>query len=191
MVEDGARPGADQGLVAASAGTDNPAVGSAGDSPAAVVDPAPAAGLSGAAEAILIAHNHYRARHCAAPLRWSAEVAAVAQAWADTLAAADCAFEHSKGNKYGENLFFMGPSGAGSAVMAADEWYSEVASYDYSAPGFGMSTGHFTQMVWLATSEVGCAIAQCGGGDLWVCNYNPPGNVHTQFPANVKPTGCK
>jgi hypothetical protein len=24
-----------------------------------------------------------------------------------------------------------------------------------------------------------------------VCNYNPPGNVHSQFPANVKPSGCK
>ena len=178
------------GTVAPGAAT-NPEVEPGGDSPAAAVDPAPAAELSAVYQAILLAHNRHRARHCAAPLRWSAAVAAVAQAWADQLVRDECAFEHSKGNKYGGNLFFMGPSDPGSAVIAADEWYSEITAYDYGAPGFGMSTGHFTQVVWRASTELGCAVAQCNGGDLWVCNYNPPGNVHGQYPANVKPTGCK
>jgi pathogenesis-related protein 1 len=38
------------------------------------------------------------------PLRWSAEVAAVAQAYADDLAVQDCALVHSGGD-YGENLY--------------------------------------------------------------------------------------
>ena len=36
--------------------------------------------------------------------------------------------------------------------------------------------GHYTQIVWETTQKVGCAKIQCDGFDLWVCNYDPPGN---------------
>ena len=42
--------------------------------------------------------------------------------------------------------------------------------------------GHFTQIVWKTTKQVGCATVQCdylqnGGKNLpfTVCNYGPPG----------------
>ena len=48
-----------------------------------------------------------------------------------------------------------------------------------------MATGHFTAMVWRATTELGCALGSCPGQRLWVCQYNPPGNMMGAFPANV------
>jgi len=153
--------------------------------------PEPATGPPSEAQAILDAHNRHRAKHCAPPVAWSDEVAAVALAWATKLRDAGCAFEHSRGRKYGENLFFMGPAGSARGAVAVDDWYSEVSAYDHANPGFGMSTGHFTQVVWRGTSHVGCGTARCPGGDIWVCNYYPPGNVLGQFPQNVLPTSCK
>ncbi len=137
------------------------------------------------------AHNRHRAQHCAPPLAWSDEIAAVAEAWATRLRDADCSFQHSQSKKYGENLFFMGPAGVATGADAVDDWYSEVKDYDFSRPGFGMNTGHFTQVVWRGTQQVGCGTARCSGGDIWVCNYYPPGNVLGQFPANVLPVSCK
>jgi len=39
-----------------------------------------------------------------------------------------------------------------------------------------MKAGHYTQMVWFTTTEVGCAVYQCDSIILVVCNYNPTGN---------------
>jgi pathogenesis-related protein 1 len=136
---------------------------------------------------IVAAHNVRRARHCAAPLRWSAEVAVVAQRWANGLAARGCVMQHSSG-KYGENLaMIMG--GTLSAEQVAAMWYDEVALYDFAKPGFSMQAGHFTQVVWRGTSAVGCGKASCGNGEIWVCNYDGPGNWEGAFPANVVPAG--
>ena len=54
--------------------------------------------------------------------------------------------------------------------------------------------GHFTQIVWKNTKEVGCATVKCdslanSGGSVrpyfTVCNYSPPGNYGGQYGANV------
>jgi uncharacterized protein YkwD len=135
---------------------------------------------------ILAAHNKVRARHCAPPLVWSAEVAKVAQGWANQLRDSGCSFEHSK-TKYGENL------AAGTSLTqqaAVDMWYAEVGKYDFARPGFSMSTGHFTQVVWVGSQRLGCGVSSCKGMRIWVCNYDPPGNFQGRFPDNVKPTSC-
>jgi hypothetical protein len=69
--------------------------------------------------------------------------------------------------------------------------------YDFKEPtGFTEATGHFTQLVWRATTDVGCAAIDCGYGNVtdnekradtgsntraqgWyvVCEYSPAGNV--------------
>lgn len=139
---------------------------------------------------ILAAHNGHRARHCAPALKWSTKVAAVAQRWADALKARNCAFDHSKGNGYGENLFWASGSGTRPSAVVAS-WYNEVKLYNFSRPGFTMKTGHFTQVVWVGTTELGCGVARCANGsELWVCNYAPAGNSG-RYAQNVKPTGCR
>jgi uncharacterized protein YkwD len=140
-------------------------------------------------QALLDLHNDARAAHCAPPLSWSPQLAKVAQGWADSLAGAGCAFEHSR-TRFGENLA-MGTSGALGAETIVEMWYREVDKYDFKRGRFGMDTGHFTQLVWRGTTKLGCGRAPCNGWDIVVCNYDPPGNVETQFVDNVRPSGCK
>jgi len=108
-------------------------------------------------------------------VRWDATLAQLEQAHTDA-----CVFQHSN-DQYGENLG-MGYASVADVVTA---WYSEVANYDYANPGFSMTTGHFTQLVWVATQRVGCAHTACPGGAIWGCKFDPPGNYAGQFQVNV------
>jgi uncharacterized protein YkwD len=141
-------------------------------------------------QAILDRHNLHRADHCAQPLQWSPKLAAVAQSWANQLKAASCAFEHSQQSPYGENLSFFAPVGSSGPDEVATGWYSEVSEYNFTNGSFGFNTGHFTQVVWRGTTAMGCARSRCNGGELWVCNYDPPGNMSGAFAQNVLPKGC-
>lgn len=152
-------------------------------------EPPQPAGLSKDAAQILSAHNRYRADHCAAPMTWSPKLEQVAQAWANSLKADGCKFGHS-GGQYGENLA-AGTSGTLDGNAVAAMWYDEIKDYDFKSGGFSMQTGHFTQVVWKGTSSIGCGKATCRGMDIWVCNYDPPGNVDRGYRQNVAPKGCK
>jgi uncharacterized protein YkwD len=143
----------------------------------------------GDAGALLAAHNRVRADHCAPPLAWSKDLAAIAQRWADHLRDAGCAFEHSR-TDYGENLA-AGTEGALDPDGVVAMWYGEIAKYDFRRGGFSMETGHFTQVVWRATARVGCGTSRCNGMQIWVCNYDPPGNVEGEYRENVQPKGCR
>ncbi|MEZ4399818.1 MAG: CAP family protein [Kofleriaceae bacterium] len=151
--------------------------------------PRPASTLDPAAQAMLDAHNQARAEHCAPPLTWSPALATEAQAWADHLASDGCAFEHSA-TPHGENLAAGSPSIMGPAQAVA-MWVDERAQYDFTRGGFSMRTGHFTQVVWRATAAVGCGRSVCNGMNLWVCNYDPPGNVMDDYRRNVVDRGCR
>ena len=127
-------------------------------------------------------HNQYRSLHGVPPVTWSATVAASAQAWADT-----CPSGHSSSG-YGENMawatYIMSPKDV------VDYWYSEEPFYDYNNPGWDPKYGHFTQVVWKSTIEIGCGYRTgCSTrySNVWVCQYNPPGNHIGQFAANVLP----
>ena len=68
---------------------------------------------------------------------WNPTLAAAAQVEVNT-----CVFQHTVNNIYGENLAGMDRSGgytAGQLVVSVDEWYAEIAQYDFSAPGFSVS----------------------------------------------------
>jgi uncharacterized protein YkwD len=146
--------------------------------------------LDATAQAFLDAHNRVRAKHCAPALTWSATLAGVAQKWADELAAKGCAFGHSPGRKYGENLA-AGTVGALDPESTVAMWYDEIKLYKFPDGGFSMQTGHFTQVVWTTTTQVGCGHVQCKGNDIYVCNYDPPGNWEGQYKEHVLPTSCK
>lgn len=147
--------------------------------------------VTGAGAALRL-HNNYRAMHQVDALSWSSNVEESAKFWANTLAADDCSMYHSsrdQRNGYGENLA-IGHSNIGDVV---DDWYNEVDDYDFSDPGYSGATGHFTAIVWGGTTELGCAIATCPEGGrtpgrkIYVCQYNPPGNVNSRFAENVFP----
>jgi uncharacterized protein YkwD len=136
------------------------------------------------------AHNRARAKHCAPPLEWSPKLAQVAQQWANTLRDKGCVFGHSGNSAYGENLA-AASIGTLDAAAIVKMWYDEIADYKFPDGGFSMKTGHFTQVVWRGTSRIGCGRSLCKTMEIWVCEYERPGNWEGQYRANVLPLGCK
>lgn len=130
---------------------------------------------------LLAAHNAYRANLGLPPLRWSNRLAANAQRWADHLAEIG-QLEHSGP---GQNLA-MATAGTQSLTQLVDLWGSEQADFTdgyfpaISTTGNWVDVGHYSQMVWRTTTEVGCGFAEGNGLDFLVCDYNPPGNVMGQ-----------
>lgn len=65
----------------------------------------------------------------------------------------------SQESSYGENLAY-GYQNVSAAVIA---WGDEGELYNFDKPtGFTEATGHFTQLVWKSTTQVGCAAVNCG-----------------------------
>ncbi|KAF5096239.1 hypothetical protein D0Z00_002849 [Geotrichum galactomycetum] len=125
-------------------------------------------------------HNRLRALHGVPDVTWNRDLAKFAQ---DYLASAQCNFAHS-GGPYGENLAIGYPNTAAS-IQA---WYDEIKDYDFSKNEFSSNTGHFTQVVWRDSTEIGCAEVDCGsgwGGPYLVCEYYARGNVIGWFEENV------
>ncbi len=118
-------------------------------------------------------------------LTWSSTVAAAAQTWAN-----GCSFEHGGAGSYGQNLFASTGSTAPADVVTS--WVGESAHYDYATNtcASGDSCGHYTQVVWRDSTQLGCGVANCttgspfgsGSWQLWVCDYDPPGNYVGQKP---------
>jgi uncharacterized protein YkwD len=142
---------------------------------------------SAIAPQILNAHNLLRAEVGVAPLAWSDTLATSAQDWADHLAARD-EFTHSTGDTYGENLW-KGTAGHYSLTDMVNSWGEEKQYFnpgnpfpDVSTTGNWADVGHYTQIVWRDTVEVGCGLASGNGWDVLVCQYAPPGNYQGERP---------
>lgn len=141
-------------------------------------------------EILLKEHNRVRHDVDLGPMKWSLELAGVAQEWSEMLANGKCNLRHrfesaKKWHKpgLGENLF-MGTAGyynVGSAVVA---WESEKKDYDHKPISMKKYNiyGHYTQIVWKSTTEVGCGKAYCNGNMIVACNYSPPGNYIGKMP---------
>lgn len=133
---------------------------------------------------ILQRHNYYRALHeDTGGVTWNDTLASYA---ASFVAAYDCAsgeLSHSVWD-FGENIA-LGYNVAGSVKG----WYDEIKDYDFIKSEFSGATGHFTQLLWKDTKQVGCAIRYCNSfwGNITVCEYDPAGNWDGEFRENVRP----
>lgn len=135
-------------------------------------------------------HNAARKVSGAAPVGWDDEIAQAAQCWANR-----CRFEHSHTDNIGENI----ATGSGTSygiVNAVDDWWEEYKMWR-PGMGFGEATGHFTQMVWKTTKNIGCGVARCPSSQMGlggtfrnsifvVCQYYPAGNVIGSFDKQVR-----
>lgn len=111
------------------------------------------------------------------PLTWSNELAEIAQIWANELAK-NCELQHSNAG-FGENIYWS--SGEASEVEVVDNWASEEHFFNHNKRVFKEAAtsrvGHYTQIIWRGTKLLGGAKQKCRhGGEIWVCNYDPPGN---------------
>lgn len=127
-------------------------------------------------------------------MTWNDELAAIAQRWTD-----QCTFGHdssrntASGTYVGQNAYYSGSSrqATQSQVMAGtggavDSWYDEVADPGFSSADinpfkFSHGAGHYTQVVWAESDEVGCGQVYYKDGrwykSLIVCNYATGGNM--------------
>lgn len=140
---------------------------------------------------LLAAHNRERHQADLPSLRWNEALAASAQDWADHLAATG-GFDHAPaalrgGGQEGENLW-AGTPGYFSAEAMVDLWIVEKKHYlpgpfpHNSRTGNVADVGHYTQLMWRRTSELGCGLARGREEDVLVCRYSRAGNVHGERP---------
>lgn len=90
----------------------------------------------------------------------------------------------------GQNLAYVyssqGKNVTGEQIVSM--WYDEIKDYNFNKATFTSNTGHFTQVVWVGTQEVGVGISSTPDGKVFVvANYLPAGNMMGQFAENVKP----
>lgn len=140
-------------------------------------------------DAALKARNDLRALHSVPSLKWSPALSKEAEDWAEKLSRNGELHHSSKERKFkGENICRM--SNHYDVTDAVRIWYSEINSYKYDSPGFSFDTGHFTQIVWRDTTEVGVGTCKSRDGRLTyvVARYNPAGNVLKRFHENVLKT---
>jgi hypothetical protein len=152
--------------------------------------------------AILYHHNAARANHGAGEMTWCDDCATAAQQ-----AANRCTFEHyiPDGVSQGQNLFTVSGDAFNVTAGITESWYK--AEMPYMEGYYGMDNipdsvfhqvGHFTQVVWIDSTSVGCVSLDCGDNMIvngeksnlnkfTVCNYEPAGNINDGYALNVMP----
>lgn len=135
------------------------------------------------AQGVLDAHNSWRKAVGVPDLVWSTTLASTQQNWMNQLAATSCSLQHNPNSPYGENLF-AGTRGYYDVSSAVPSWANEKSLYNgevITGDNY-LRFGHYTQMVWRNTRELGCAKATCGDMLLVGCAYAPQGNVVGEKP---------
>jgi Cysteine-rich secretory protein family len=155
--------------------------------------------------AILDMHNEERTAVGVPPVTWSNSLATDAQNWANYLASLNLRpyrppdpgdipphSDFETNGRQGENLAW-GARGFFSAATLAQGWANEKSNYVPGTPvtrGLGLELaadgsrvyGHYTQMVWRSTTQIGCGMASDANQDYLVCRYLPAGNARNQAP---------
>ncbi|NXD29191.1 PI16 inhibitor, partial [Spelaeornis formosus] len=146
---------------------------------------------------ILDEHNKYRSQvspPAMAMMRmtWDKELEDLAQSYAEK-----CIWDHNKERgRRGENLFAMAP--ILELEFAVEDWNGEEKFYNLTTSTCvpGQMCGHYTQVVWSNTHQIGCGAHFCEKIDgletenmhLLVCNYYPPGNMKGKKPYKEGPS---
>jgi hypothetical protein len=125
---------------------------------------------------------------------WNDAIAAKAQEWANA-----CIYGHSsqtfrKQPEYdtGENIFTTWSTVDYPKLnfqYYTDVWFKEIALTTPDITDsyvFNSATGHFTQIIWATTNQIGCGFSQLRDADtgryrnIIVCEYGPVGNILTR-----------
>ncbi|KAI4464247.1 cysteine-rich secretory protein-related [Holotrichia oblita] len=139
-------------------------------------------------------------------MKWHKGAAKAAQRWAN-----ECMFL-THDNNTGRHVNDFGTCGQNIFVsthtvpwlFAMRAWFSEKDDFTYGSEYNVLKVvGHYTQMVWAASHEVGCGFAKCFRNSgfskkmyyNYVCNYCPIGNRELQvgYPYKTGPpcSSCK
>lgn len=135
-------------------------------------------------------HNNARSDVGAPDLKWSSALSKDASEWAIQMASEDRMYHSEDDSRpdQGENLFYTTATDSlTSARNASQLWYEEIELYTYSPILSGENDfyeiGHYTQIVWANTTEVGMAMAVSKSGKTYVvARYSPGGNYVGEYP---------
>lgn len=99
-------------------------------------------------------------------------------------------FAYRPNTNYGENIYCLWSSDRNAKANPKNvcrSWYDEIKEFNWNVePKGAFKAGHFTQMIWKSTQDLGVGVAKTKKGKvLVVCNYSPRGNVIGEFNANV------
>ncbi|XP_051164454.1 venom allergen 5-like [Leptopilina boulardi] len=117
---------------------------------------------------------------------WDNEIASIAQRWAN-----QCKFDHDKCRSVrrfgvGQNIALAWTTGSNPSSIRdlITMWYNEVALFNRNQVEryvFSADTGHYTQMLWATSTNIGCGYVNYMDGNkntvYLVCNYGPAGNI--------------
>lgn len=111
----------------------------------------------------LKAHNEYRSKHGVPSLKLNKRLCRYAEEWARVIAARGV-LAHRSNSEYGENIFCVWSSSvlANGVVYGrepVDNWYGEVDKHVFGKEPSTLKTGHFTQVVWKDSRELGVGVA--------------------------------
>ncbi|MBI4791322.1 MAG: SCP-like extracellular [Deltaproteobacteria bacterium] len=154
------------------------------------------------AAAVVKAHNTIRGKVGSPRMKWSEKLEAKAIKRIKVLQNNGCFMKHdgpgenlywasalktaNKKNSFGQWIWHRSVQDISESEVVyswADEkkWYSNENGV-CRAP-IGETCGHYTQIVWEETVEVGCSRAVCQDkSQVWLCLYSPPGNIVGQRP---------
>ena len=137
--------------------------------------------------AYLTLQNFERAEVGVPPLQWNRMLADHALSYAGELArTGDLAHAPREGRGIERENLSKGLMGWGPRQMVHN-WIAEKANFtpgafpNVSTTGDWASVGHYSQIIWPATTEVGCGMAAGGGFQWLVCRYSPGGNKDGQM----------
>ena len=132
-------------------------------------------------------HNELRKKHGSNNLRISQELNQMAQEQADKLIEHKREFFNHlyKDEALGENILISDDLSIKPEKICKD-WYNEGINYDYKLNKFQKGKGHFTQLIWKDSKEVGFGFNFTNNEVIAVAYYYPSGNIIGKFSENVK-----
>ena len=128
-------------------------------------------------------------------------MASQAQSWANACTTSEVT---PTGSGYGMSVVFDVSTTYNPSKGVSDAWYNDelqqfpaysVADLPVSGPNSNFqSWGHFSQLVWPTTTQIGCGVSTtCSGTGFsthYGCYYHPPGNFPGEFNMVNPPDGA-
>ena len=143
-------------------------------------------------EKTLKKHNKYRRMHSSDNLNLNTDLCKIAQSIAEKYSEMDIENMYMippklyKDDIVGENIAIIDECDNLNFEDIVNKWYEEKKNYEFGSNKYIENTGHFTQLIWKETKEVGFGHKKSNNGKIYfIAIYYPAGNIFKQFKYNV------
>ena len=136
-------------------------------------------------------HNKFRKKHGIENLKLNEDLCKIAQSSAEKYSETNIENMYMitpklyKDNIVGENIAIIDNNDNIKFEDIVNKWYEEKKNYKFNSNKYVENTGHFTQLIWKETKEVGFGYKKIYGKMYFIAIYYPAGNILNQFKYNV------